>query len=402
MNPARQFDQHPDAEILNGFVENALPTAERAEVLAHLGGCGRCRQVVYLAQDAMPAAEAPARAPIVERRDVDGERAWILRWRSAWAAAVAFAAIAAIAVFVTIRHGAPTQEVAKLATSAAPTAAAAPPPPAAPTKPAENAKGTAEPQRIAPGVAAPNARPQPHGEAGAAAASEKFAAPAPPAEGGPVPHTSVEAKSFAPPAPLGINGPVSTAMRAPPTAMRATRFQSAPEAFHGDQLSAKTELSKASGASSRQGSPQIELNSAPAELHAQPVTPAQDEMVSPMAVADVASAGKPGLILLPSGLPLVSTAEAGHLQLAIDAMGSLFLSRDQGKSWQPVKRQWTGQLVKVRMAPLPGGFAAPPFVETEQAKPPAAAATIPAPLFEIVNGNNAVWTSADGKTWTAK
>ena len=43
MNPVSQFDVHPNAESLNGFVEHQLPEAERAQVLEHLASCGRCR-----------------------------------------------------------------------------------------------------------------------------------------------------------------------------------------------------------------------------------------------------------------------------------------------------------------------------------------------------------------------
>jgi Putative zinc-finger len=413
MNPARQFEVHPDAEILNGFVENALPEAERNDVLAHLGGCGRCREIVYLAQDATPVAEAPARAAMAERRIVDGEPAWILRWKTAWAAGFAFAAIAALAVFVTVRHGAPTQEVAKLAPSPAP-AAQVSASPASSLRPVPKEKAVPEVQAIAPGVTALKAAPRVRGSAGGALstqtpaatapppASASPAAPAMPAEGGPVPQAKVEAKLFAPSAALDLNAQMGPPKAAPSSTIRPTRLQSAPEVLH-NQLSRKTQLSKAGGVSSRQTIATIEVNSAQAGLQPEPVAPAQAEMTSPLGVAGAAAEKKSGLILLPSGLPLVSTAEAGHTQLAVDAVGSLFLSQDMGKSWQPVDRQWTGQLMKVRIAQGPSAFAAKPFSETEQAKPPApVAASIPAALFEIVNDKNAVWTSVDGKTWTAK
>jgi hypothetical protein len=52
MNVKSQLDLHPDAESLNAFAEQALGERERGEILAHLAGCGRCRQVVFLAQEA--------------------------------------------------------------------------------------------------------------------------------------------------------------------------------------------------------------------------------------------------------------------------------------------------------------------------------------------------------------
>jgi len=47
--------EHPDAEILSAFAENALPAREREVVVEHLSGCANCREVVFLA--APPASE---------------------------------------------------------------------------------------------------------------------------------------------------------------------------------------------------------------------------------------------------------------------------------------------------------------------------------------------------------
>ena len=95
MNQRTQFDAHPEAEVLNGFAEQALGAAERELVLGHLAVCARCREVVALAAEAaaaeMPVAVAPAR------------KAWF-GWRMAWAPAMALAAVAVLAVFVYVRH----------------------------------------------------------------------------------------------------------------------------------------------------------------------------------------------------------------------------------------------------------------------------------------------------------
>ncbi len=52
MTATSQHGLHPDAESLSAFSEQALGKRERAEVLAHLAVCGRCRQVVALAREA--------------------------------------------------------------------------------------------------------------------------------------------------------------------------------------------------------------------------------------------------------------------------------------------------------------------------------------------------------------
>ncbi len=57
MTATSQHGFHPDAESLSAFAEQALGERERAEVLAHLAVCGRCRQVVALAREAADAGD---------------------------------------------------------------------------------------------------------------------------------------------------------------------------------------------------------------------------------------------------------------------------------------------------------------------------------------------------------
>lgn len=59
-------DVHPDANQLAAFVERKLAGDERAQVLAHLGVCADCREVVALAQPAEAEPE-PGQVPEVER-----------------------------------------------------------------------------------------------------------------------------------------------------------------------------------------------------------------------------------------------------------------------------------------------------------------------------------------------
>jgi len=56
---------HPDTE-LTGYVTDALPTAERAGVTAHLDACGDCRRAVEESRAVLAdlAAGAPAPPPI--------------------------------------------------------------------------------------------------------------------------------------------------------------------------------------------------------------------------------------------------------------------------------------------------------------------------------------------------
>lgn len=60
-----QSGQHLDAEQINAFAEGVLPPQERTASLAHLASCGLCRQVLFVAQQAI-AAEAPLPEVIAE------------------------------------------------------------------------------------------------------------------------------------------------------------------------------------------------------------------------------------------------------------------------------------------------------------------------------------------------
>jgi len=82
--------EHPEAEQLNAFAENALAAQERESVLAHLAACSDCREIVALAVEARPEG-----APLVKPAR-DG-----FRWATfQWAAVAASVAIVTVAVLV--------------------------------------------------------------------------------------------------------------------------------------------------------------------------------------------------------------------------------------------------------------------------------------------------------------
>lgn len=45
---AQAVGPHPDPDLLAAFAEHALPDAERAQLVEHLGACSDCREVLYL------------------------------------------------------------------------------------------------------------------------------------------------------------------------------------------------------------------------------------------------------------------------------------------------------------------------------------------------------------------
>jgi hypothetical protein len=92
-------DDHPSADLLNGYMEQLLTASEMAQVTNHLAACGECREIVFLASGvqeeevvpavaaAMPAQERQVVAPAGRRKS-----GWVW-WK--WAApAVAVIAIA--------------------------------------------------------------------------------------------------------------------------------------------------------------------------------------------------------------------------------------------------------------------------------------------------------------------
>lgn len=81
---------HPDPDLLTAYVEQALPAAERSQVVQHLADCGYCREIVALSlPELQPEQVAAAPAP---RRPIW----WVPAYR--WAAVAATLAIAATLV----------------------------------------------------------------------------------------------------------------------------------------------------------------------------------------------------------------------------------------------------------------------------------------------------------------
>src|SRR5271155_2482910 len=63
MVDGRRLGAHPDENLLSAFAEHALTSSERERVLGHLSTCARCRDVVFLAQQAFLEAERSEVAP---------------------------------------------------------------------------------------------------------------------------------------------------------------------------------------------------------------------------------------------------------------------------------------------------------------------------------------------------
>jgi len=135
--------EHPDANLISGFVENALTEKERAQVLTHLNQCAECREIAAVA---LPESDA-----VAERMRAVVPARWITRPVVRWA--IAAAATVVLAIVVVTHPGAwkRRQEIAKLTAPAAPAERGAHP----------EAQSVAPP---APQSAPPSAKPDIHGE----------------------------------------------------------------------------------------------------------------------------------------------------------------------------------------------------------------------------------------------
>jgi hypothetical protein len=83
-------DEHPSADLLSGFAEQALSAAEKKQVMTHLAACAECREVAFLASSAMPQER-----PVSEVIAAPGWRRW-MSWK--WIVPLATAIVIAVAV----------------------------------------------------------------------------------------------------------------------------------------------------------------------------------------------------------------------------------------------------------------------------------------------------------------
>ena len=401
MNPVSQSDLHPGAESLNAFAEQALACQEREQVLAHLVRCGRCRQVVYLAQQAAGELESqPAEVAVARREPLTSS--WLTNWRIAWVPAAALATAVALAVLVHVRHIERQTEMATVTPESAPQNEGAVPRPAPP----ERLETAPSPASSAPAVSAEMNRKlmQPGGESG---------------------QPQVMATSNAPPEAAAV--PPGASGQALPAAGAAYPFNS--EQMQSAQVKTETgvaelqqEQDRSAGASSNQpmparqvqartygaafegqANPTLPLSTSAQMLDAEPPPTSATGNQGQLRMAGAAPLRIAKPAPLPSGLTAISTAAAGSRLLAIDSAGTLFLSENSGSTWEPVAMQWTGRAVAVGVRPaLSGKASAAPNGVSAAGKSKPALPSAPATVFEIVNDKGQIWSSADGRNWAAQ
>jgi hypothetical protein len=396
MNPTRQPGNHPDAESLSAFAEQLLSGVEREQVLAHMAVCSHCREVVFLAQVAAE-AEQPAEAELPTGATERTGRVW-WGWRWAWVPVTALAGFVGIAVVQHVHRAAPEQQMARnlqqadVIESASPTSTSNAPTAQQPMRKDETAafatalrKEATRQEQSENTVAAKKEveakdglQQSSNGALGSSGVS-----------GGAV-HGTLTARVDSSP----IGGPIARD--------QMQRGQVAQQ-MQQNTLQAPSAVSQAAD-KALEPSNRAQTGGAGAASEGVVVQPAQQEsaaaaaLAAPRQITAVPLTGKNlGLasdqvaklkaadVKLPNAHEALSLATAGKRVVALDTAGALFLSEDGGKTWNPVKTQWTGRAVLVRTL-RPG--AQPGVLAIEQI-----------PGFELVNDQLQTWVSADGKIW---
>ena len=405
MKPTIQLGAHPDAESLTAFAEQLLSAAEREQILAHMVACSRCREVAFLAHQAIE-AEKPASVSPAQESLRPTSRGWFNGLRWAWVPVAALAGFVGFAVVQHLRRGDVSQP--QMAQNVSPREAI---PNTAPAKTA----GTPSVQQQAPRPeeakerAAARGRtdrdlqvsstPLDHKDKGAQkkdelakesdllSAAAPVSAAAPAVLGGAVHGTiTARAKSSA------VGGPMAQ------NQVQQNNQQLQPQNYANEVRSTGTlsdSADKPTPASVPRGgkSETVTVQGGEGGLRPAPATPAEAPEIAKESTATQrvtlsnmkAATLKPGRLALPSELGILSEAKAAKKTIAIDTAGSLFLSEDGGKHWQAVNTQWTGRAVLVKVRPttaVSGGLLQHPST-----------------TFELTTDKLGTWTSDDGKTW---
>ncbi len=455
MSTNPQLDFHPDAESLSAFAEQALPKQEQEQVLAHLAVCSRCRQVVYLAQEAASeldmteaaayrleldpaaafrfAAAMPAAPAMAASAGSAGDRGpkqppwWSGSWRIAWIPAGALAAIIGIVILVHLRHPRQGQdagtEMAKTDALSAPQQSV----PRADQKPSEpslKGKGLGDAGRPAPAqtnsiVVAKKTLPVPF----VAQSEEQPKAVAHPPAAAALGSMQMSGSDF----------DRERVLQSEQRQAVAAQADSSMSSGHAAAGSAPRAANAGSGSSDNT----VEANAAPVIVDGAPpgiaggaAEPPMPAAPSPVAVkpeslgsfevssqqlkqrsAAMIAVNRSRTVMLPSGLIAVSTVSASQLSLAVDRIGNVYLSQDSGGHWDSVDRQWSGRAIVVRLQrnlQSAGGRTEESKSGSSQNEPKSstvdslAEPPAPASVFEISNDSGKVWVSTDGKTWSAK
>lgn len=411
MSDVLHSGMHPDADVLNAFMEGVLPDHERVACLAHLAECAHCREVVSLvgqaAADPVEAALAPGKPPFWRR--------FFQPFPVFTAAAVAIVLSFSVGIYRMIKSAEPKPVVTASASPAVETPSAEPEPLSAP----QRAQTKTPPRAVV------VKRERPADADAAAPPPASVPAPPQPQPAAIVPQPAAPTMAFAP--------RPATPERPPATAVVGTVTDPTGAVVPNAQVELKNDASGATFPSTANARGEFSIAgltpgkydlsiSAPgfkkyekplvdvppqeiARLDSRLEVGAANEAVtvsseSPVLKSESGQAARPALAplagivanarsrrpneivpayTLPDKSKPLSFAVQGKIVLANDSAGALFFSDNEGKSWKRVKGKWNGKVVRVMSPPVTPGQAAA--------------------VFELITEPVSTWLSADGRKW---
>lgn len=405
MSDLLQPGHHPDADQLNAFAEHALPEHERLETLAHLAKCPDCRQIVFLAQEALESVSPlPHSLPV--------RTSWLRNWHNLWPFAAALTCGLLVSAFV--HHRQPEalpkkSEVASVSSASQPSVYTPPSTPAL-SVPQPSLK-TPAPAKVAP--------TQHHAPATARAGVAETGSVNRNPLTGPITSPSTFRRNEFPasrqplanaaaasPHALGgaIGGPV--VMAPPPQQLKdsllaAGQTQTVEIQSQNQPLSQRASAPLPRSEPSQSDSQQI-VNQTVTVTSAAPLVQTQSAVLSTSVFSGKAALAKTAKAPLPSRKPAASTISNGLETLAVDTEGDLFLSKDPSVAWQRITHQWTGKAVKVSLADpsstmQAGGNASAGASSSVEATKPASPTK--KAVFELTTDTGTTWSSPDGLIW---
>ena len=433
---------HPDADVLNAFLEGALQEHERAGCLVHLADCAQCREVVFLAREAA-AADAPAAV----------KEAAVPFWRRLLRPLpVLAAAVTVMLVFFSVGLYWMTRSAEQKPTVIARVERAAPTANAAPEKSTETPSQSdagAQPKTVLSTTGRPTrmkASPP------AVEQSPQADAIAPPPPSAPSPAEPPPAP--APPAPSVTPAPPPVVVPAAPPNAAVAQFAATPRAAVATGAGVAGTITDPAGAvipraqvelkNDDTGATYTAASDARGQFNIAGMAPGRYDLsitsmgfqrlvrssieVQPQTIARIDSTLNVGttaetvtvtaevpllktesgavsttrnapaaelplngrtlahletvsMYQLPGQKPAVTFATKDRVVVAADAEGKLFFSENQGKSWKHIKGKWKGKVVRVvSPSTVPGSTNA---------------------AFELMTDPASTWVSSDGRNWTA-
>jgi len=384
-----QLGAHPNAESLTAFAEQLLSGAERTQILAHMAACSRCREVVFLAQQAME-ADRPAQINSSEELYQPTQRGWFARWQVAWIPVAALAGFIGFAVVQHLRREVSPPQIAQNVApqekipNTTPAKALSTPsihqqPHREEPRPSIGGRGDRDEKQSLKALDEEDKTAQKKDEL--AKESDLLSAAAPTVSGGTV---TARAKSATggPMAQNQVQQQNNAQLQQQNYSNEVRQTSSLSDSANKDSP-ASVQPGRASGSitvHAEGGS--VPAPAAPVSAPDSATAPSRNLASSDMKAVKLKAEG----MALPSELGILSEATVAKTTIAIDTAGSLFLIQYGDNRWQPVKTQWTGRAVMVKARstnPMSGDML-----------------RLRTPQFGLTTDKMETWVSEDGKTWT--